>query len=310
LVANLGRRNANQHRRYSSKADAQSHQEAAVSIRIPLCPAEGEGVNRWTFNSVCKLFRSRWSEHRIRSYLHEHTTRRGSQAEAEIERAIERAPEWIKAGRAKSQKKWPKANAAKREEVLGGGGGVKELQFQSPTKQAAAQDVLPILFPNDPLIWAGRSVRPEIADTLPLGLWLPVAGMQQFIVPNPMISRDIPKNGKSRRCLTNTGRRFYLVVESDTGTADEQAGILWHLARFASLVMAVHSANKSVHGWFHVANRSERQNRAFMEYAVLLGSDSATFSKCQAVRMPGGHRPNKGKQEILFFNPAAIGGAQ
>jgi len=99
-------------------------------------------------------------------------------------------------------------------------------------------------------------------------------------------------------------------VESDSGTADEQAAILWHLARFGRLAMAVHSASKSVHGWFHVADRSERENGAFMEYAVSLGSDPATFVKCQPVRMPGGYRPGKGKQEILFFNPAAIGGAQ
>jgi len=44
--------------------------------------------------------------------------------------------------------------------------------------------------------------------------------------------------------------------------------------------------------------------------AVSLGADPATWVKCQPVRMPGGHRPNKGVQEILFFNPASIGGAQ
>src|SRR5207237_6158374 len=115
-------------------------------------------------------------------------------------------------------------------------------------KERSAHLVLPILLPGSPLIWAARAVQPERGDTLPLPQWLPVAGMQQFIVPNPMISREIPHNGKSKRCLTNTGPRVYLVVESDNGTANEQAAILWHLARFGRLVIAVNSASKFVHG--------------------------------------------------------------
>ena len=237
-------------------------------------------------------------------------TRLGQLADAEIERAIERTPQWIKQGAARSCKKWPDIDHVERRKALSNGIGVKELRAASSLKETFAHQVLPILFPGNPLIWAARSVHPEIADTLPLRQWLPVTEMQQFIVPNPMISRDVPYNGKSRRCLTNTGPRIYLVVESDSGTADEQAAILWQLAHFARLVIAVHSGSKSVHGWFDVAERSEEQNRAFMEYAVSLGPDPATWVKCQPVRMPGGHRPNKGRQEILFFIPHAIGGGQ
>jgi len=279
-------------------------------VNISPCPAEGQGVNRWTFTTACSLFRAGWSENQIRDYLHQHTIRAGSQADAEIARAIERAPQWVKQGAASSCKKWPAIDPVERQKALTNGVGVEELRNASPQKQARAVQVLPILFPGNPLIWAARSLRPEIGDTLPLQQWLPVAEMQQFIVPNPMISRQIAHNGKSKRCLTNTGPCVYLVVESDSGTAGEQAAILWHLAHFAPLVLAVHSASKSVHGWFHIAGRSEEDNRAFMEYAVLLGADLATFVKCQPVRMPGGHRPGKGKQEILFFNPNAIGGVQ
>jgi hypothetical protein len=279
-------------------------------ITITSCPAEGEGVNRWTFKTACALFRAGWSEDDVRDYLNEHTTRSGWQADTEIERAIERAPQWIKQGAASSCRKWPDINLARRRGALSNNIGIEELQRMSPLKLTRAHQVLPILFPDNPLIWAARSVQPERGDTLPLRQWLPFAWMQQFIVPNPMISRCIPHNGKSKRCLTNTGPRVYLVIESDNGTADEQAAILWHLARFARLVLAVHSASKSVHGWFHVAERSEDENRAFMEYAVSLGADPATFVKCQPVRMPGGHRPGKGEQEILFFNPAAIGGSR
>jgi hypothetical protein len=279
-------------------------------MNIRACPTEGQGVNKWTFATACLLFKRGWSETRIREYLAEHTTRTGSKADEEIERAIERAPKVIKRGHASSYRKWPDVARAKRQEAISNGIGVEELRRVSPRKQMSAQQVLPILFPGDPLIWAARSVKPEIGDTIPLRLWLPVAGTMQFIVPSPMISLEIPHNGKSRRCLTNTGPRRFLVVESDSGTADEQTAILWHLARFAPLVLAVHSAGKSVHGWFDVAQRAEEANRKFMHYAVSLGADDATFVRCQPVRMPGGHRPFKGKQEILFFNPAVLGGGR
>jgi hypothetical protein len=279
-------------------------------VNITPCPAEGQGVNIWTFKTACRLLRSGWNEERVRDYLNQHTTRGGQQAAAEIERAIERAPQWIKQGAACSNRKWPAIDHVERPKALSNGIGIEEVRRISPLKPTFAHQVLPVLFPGNPLIWAATSVRPEAGDTLPLQQWLPVAGMQQFIVPNPMISRDIPCNGKSKRCLTNTGPRVYLVIESDSGTADEQAAILWHLAHFARLAIAVHSGSKSIHGWFYVADRAEEQNRAFMEYAVSLGADPATWVKCQPVRMPGGHRPGKGKQEILFFNPAAIGGAR
>jgi hypothetical protein len=278
-------------------------------MNIRACPTEGQGVNKWTFLTACQLLKRGWSETRVREYLAQHTTRTGRKVDEEIERAIERAPEWIKCGESGSYRKWPDGSRAKRQKAISDGNiGVEELRRVSPEKQMSAQQVLPILFPGNPLIWAAMSLGQ--GDTLALRQWLPVAGMQQFIVPSPMIGRDIPHNGKSRRCLTNTGPRRFLVIESDSGRADEQTAILWHLARFTPFVLAVHSAGKSVRGWFYVADRAEKANCEFMEYAVSLGADDATFVKCQPVRMPGGHRPNKGKQEILFFNPEAIGGAK
>src|SRR5262249_46844974 len=159
-------------------------------------------------------------------YLNERTTRSGQQADAEIESAIERAPQWIKQGAARSHKKWPAIDHVEQRKALSNGFGVEELRSATPLMEMFDHQILPVLFSGNALIWAARSVKPEIGDTLPLRQWLPFAGQQQFIVPNPMISRDIPHNGKSRRCLTNTGPRIYLVVESDSGTADEQAAIL------------------------------------------------------------------------------------
>src|SRR5262249_17424651 len=154
--------------------------------------------------TACVLFRTGWNEDEVRDYLNEHTTRSGQQADAEIERAIERAPQWIKQGAACSHRKWPAIDHVERRKALSNGVGIEEVRRLSPLKPTFAHQVLPVLFSGDPLIWAARSVHPEIGDTLPLQQWLPVAGMQQFIVPNPMISRGIPNNGKSKRCLTNT----------------------------------------------------------------------------------------------------------
>lgn len=67
-------------------------------------------------------------------------------------------------------------------------------------------------------------------------------------------------------------------------TFDAQVALLVHLAttdlpRF-SLVMAVHSGKKSLHGWYGCRGLEERQTRAFMERAVRLGADPATWTRC------------------------------
>jgi len=180
-------------------------------VGLEPCPAPGDGVNRWTFVSACRLFKRKWSEHSVREYLRQHTNRAGRKADEEIERAIDRAPEWIKRGTARSCRKWPALNRACRQKVLNSGIGVQELRDKSPVKETCAQQALPILFPGDPLIWAAQSVQPERGDTLSIRQWWPYAGLQQFIVPNPMISREVPHNGRSKRCLTNTGSRRFLV---------------------------------------------------------------------------------------------------
>ena len=122
------------------------------------------------------------------------------------------------------------------------------------------------------------------------------------------------RTGKTRdgrdswRCLENTGRRRFLVVESDTGTKPEQAAILARLAKLwdaIPLVLVVDSAGKSLHGWFDVRNVSERRTRLWFEMAVMLGADPHTWTRCQWVRMPGGTRlfgdGTTKRQEILTW---------
>jgi len=110
----------------------------------------------------------------------------------------------------------------------------------------------------------------------------------------------------SARCLGNTGPRKYLVVEQDTGTADEQAAVLLHLAERAPLVLVVTSGNKSLHGWFGCQDASDANLRDFFNYAVMLGADPATWTPCQLVRMPEGRRDNGARQAVFFMNKEVL----
>src|SRR5207248_4956761 len=92
----------------------------------------------------------------------------------------------------------------------------------------------------------------------------------QLIVPNPMTALTGLNQSRqvSRRCLANTGARRFLVVEFDTGTLDEHAALLLHLAERAPLAIVVFSGLKSLHGWFYCAGVAEERVSRFFRYAV------------------------------------------
>ena len=129
-----------------------------------------------------------------------------------------------------------------------------------------------------------------------------------LIVPSPMTSQTgKTRTGKtSEHTLESTGIRRFLIVEFDTGTADEHAALMLHLATLAPLALAVHSGGKSLHGWFYCAGQSEDATRRFMRYSVSLGADPATWTRSQFVRMPDGTRDNGKRQTIHFFNPVSM----
>jgi hypothetical protein len=95
------------------------------------------------------------------------------------------------------------------------------------------------------------------------------------------------------------------VTEFDHGTFDEQAALIWHLTAWAPLVMVVLSAGKSLHAWWSCRGVPEEKLRAFMNYAVALGADPITWTRCQLVRMPGGLRNGVRRQRVIYFNPNA-----
>ncbi len=212
---------------------------------------------------------------------------------------------------------WPALDREALRGILRDGQGLADLWHLSPDdpEGITSEDFIEALFPGNPWLCVGRDQRR--AETDRREAFRDRLGELQFIVPNPMTGPEgKTQTGKpSARCLENTGPRRFLVVECDfrpedtegRGTvADLCGGVLLHLARFAPLVMAVHSGGKSLHGWFTCEGRSEDKLRRFMRYAVSLGADRATWTRCQFVRMPEGRRATGERQTVYFWNPTLL----
>jgi hypothetical protein len=111
---------------------------------------------------------------------------------------------------------------------------------------------------------------------------------------------------ESARCLDNTGPRKYLPVEFDSGALDLQAKLLWHLGTIWPLALVTFSGNKSLQGWFVVGQSTEAKQQNFFAYALRLGACDSTWTPCQFVRMPGGHRDSGQHQVIYYFAPEVL----
>ncbi len=157
-------------------------------------------------------------------------------------------------------------------------------------------DVIDDLFPGVEWLCLA-SGHPATARSRRREKWLFEAGRCDLIVPSPMTGPSGKRlDGKlSHRCLENTGERRWLVIEFDSGTMREQAALHWHFAECSSingwprLKLVVFSGMKSLHGWYGPVG-SEDVARTMMEYAVIHGADTATWTRCQLVRLPGGLR--------------------
>jgi len=203
--------------------------------------------------------------------------------------------------------RWPERNDAAIEAIVRSGPTLAALEKSSPkrfsTSAPQTEAIVDLLFPGNPLLCIGRTL--DQAATAQRELLRGSLASCQFIVPNPMsANKGSTKDGKqSARCLSNTGPRRFLVVEFDQGTFDQHAAILAHLRQYSPLVLGVHSGKKSLHGWFFCLGQSEERVEKFFKYAVSLGADPATWTRCQFVRMPDGRRDNGKLQRVVFFNP-------
>ena len=277
-------------------------------------PRAGGGVNLYVFR-LARVLHPYRSEEEIHDILRAAIVGCGrAVTEKEIQRAVERARAvaWTpgESKHVSSTPPWPSLNLEQRDAILEGGGGLVDLWEASPIRiddnKPRTEEIIDALFPGNSLLCCGASMV-DFA-TRAREDWRGELSSLQLIVANPMTAQTgRTQDGKlSAHTLENTGPRRFLIVEQDSGTVDEQAAVLLHLAERAPLALAVHSGNKSLHGWFYCAGRPEDRLRRFMRDAVSLGADPGTWTRSQFVRMPDGTRNNGKRQAVYYFNPRAV----
>ena len=276
-------------------------------------PTRGGGLNNWFYRVARVLHPYRPTSEIVR--LLQAATAGERVGHGEIEHAVERsrATAWHpgQPHDVAIASPWPKVNEERRAAVIASVGyGLVDLWETSPVRLERNEPrtfaIIGALFPPDALLCAGKSSS-EFA-TRPWKEFGKRLNEFQLIVPSPMTARTgRTQDGRlSEHTLENTGPRRFLVVEFDSGSVDDHAALLLHLATRAPLALAVHSGGKSIHGWFYCAREPETRLRAFMRAAVALCADRATWTRSQFVRMPDGLRDNGKRQTVFFFNPEVV----
>jgi hypothetical protein len=288
-------------------------------------PKRGQGLNLW-FYRVARLLHHFRDAAEIIELLKAATDGEPVKS-GEIERAVERskATAWAPGQPPReSAPAWPKVDKKARRQIAADGGGLVDLWENSPLRlddnETHTEEFIDLLFPGDPLLCCGKSN--SSFDTRTREEWRGELSGMQLIVPSPMTARVGPTKEKppkmSAHALSITGPRRFLVIEQDADEIDEQAAdeiddrideqaaVLLHLATIGPLALAVHSGNKSIHGWFRCAGQTDEGLQLFMQYAVGLGADSALWTRSQFTRMPDGRRDNGSRQTVYFFNPRVL----
>lgn len=274
-------------------------------------PPAGKGVHGWLYR-VARQLHAHLPAVEIVALLESRVQGCGRHvSRKEITDAVQAAllTAWQPNGNAapvKAAAKWPSVNQEQRAAILRDGGGLADLWELSRPRiednRQHTEEIIDRLFPDNPLLCCGKSSQEF--DTRPREDWRGELSTLALIVPSPMSAvTGRTKDGKeSKHTLANTGARRFLIVEFDTGATDEHAALLLHLAGYAPLVCAVHSGNKSLHGWFYVHGQPDAKVERFFRYAVSLGADRATWTRSQFVRMPDGTRDNGNRQTVFFLN--------
>ena len=274
-------------------------------------PRSGEGFHLWLFRAARALWKCGRDEYEIRAILENAATSCGRcVTEHEIEDALRNSHTTAFQSTRFLRQRWPSVNVEQRDAIITDGEGLVDLWEISPIRfednAPHTEDIIDQLFPRNPLLCCGKSNSDF--DTKPREQWRGELSGFQLMVPNAMSSvTGTTKDGRtSKHALSNTGSRSFLVIEFDTGTVDDHAALLLHLAERAPLALAVHSGAKSLHGWFYCKGQLEARLECFMRYAVSLGADRATWIRSQFVRMPDGVRENGQRQVVYFFNPGVL----
>jgi hypothetical protein len=297
-------------------------------------PKAGSGVHPWLFGQACRLrgYGATPEEalEYIRASLDKHRPGR-IVPDRELNEAVRSA--FTAENERANGPSWPKPNVKAIRGIVETDGALTldGLKARCPTDPGnlKAEKAVDTLFPGNPLLCLAAS--PSEAWTFEREQWRGREGNLQFIVPSPMTARfGLTQNGRrSARCLDNVGLRRFLVVEFDMTpksefwaaliqrwekkgitSFDAQASLLVDLATNPGLrvplACVVHSANKSLQGWFYGNGYQDGRVIPFFQRAVGLGADKATWTRCQLVRLPGGLRENGKRQEVVYLNPAVI----
>jgi hypothetical protein len=268
----------------------------------------GHGLNNWLFCAALKLhpyLNDSEIIHLLGSLVEGEPLQLG-----EIERAVERSRDWKPGDGVTQSRGWPSVDHNRRGEIIANGDNFDALCELSPLQLedgvTYTEAIIDSLYPGNPLLCVAKSIKRS--QTKLKSEWCGALSKMQFIVPSPMTARTgKTQDGKaSARALDNAGPRRFLVIEQDSGTYDEQAAVLLHLAKEAPLALVVFSGNRSLHGWFYCAGQPEEKLHQFMMKAVSLGADRATWTRSQLVRIPDGTRDNGQRQTVYYFNPEVI----
>jgi hypothetical protein len=290
-------------------ATIQLPQWAADILANP--PRSGAGFHDWLFRAARALWKCGRNENDITAILENAAITCGRRVSArEIQDAVKNSHTSAFQPAGAQRRPWPGVNREQREAIIASGNGLVDLWETSPVRfednAAHTEQIIDALFPDNPLLCCAATK--DTAQTAIREEWRGRMSGLQLIVPNPMTAATgLNQSGEvSHRCLGNTGARRFLIVEFDAGATDEHAALLLHLAERAPLALAVFSGAKSLHGWFYCAGVAEEKVSRFFRYAVSLGADRATWTRCQLVRVPDGTRENGKRQVVYFFNPGVL----
>ena len=195
----------------------------------------GQGVHNLLFRAAMALLPYR-PEAEIFSTLQTAVENCGRDVpDSEIEDAIHNAHPYIwgrVSDSASPRMLWPQINEDLRHELIAKSSvGVGALCELSPQRfnRPAAEEIVDVLFPGNPLICVGEKV--SVFSTRPREEFRGTLTSRQFIVPSTMSKlRGLTHSGSLfARCLDNISIRRFAVVEFDIGTLDQHAALLWYL---------------------------------------------------------------------------------
>ena len=119
----------------------------------------------------------------------------------------------------------------------------------------------------------------------------------QFICPNAF-----KPQADSRRAVHAAGWRYMVHEMDDVGVDfDQQVGPLLALGKILPLKLVTFSAGKSLHAWYSLAGQQHKAGE-FLDASQRLGGAPAVARFTPLSRLPGGSRPGKGPQSILFHS--------